>query len=250
MVKKRTEQLVAPAGRGDETRALLKSAARRLFAEHGVDEVSVRDIVKAADQKNGGSLHYYFTNKEGLIREIVADGAQIIDERRSRELDEAEARGGPETVREVVEIIVRTSLHVESDDGGETYTRFIYRLQRNYRSLFLAALEERWDVGFRRCVAHLRRLLAHVPAAVQNDRIILMLLLLTAALSAREDALERDPEIARNDIFERIWLSSGALDTLIDTMEGMLCHAVRPSEVSEHGSAAIERGLHSSAESI
>jgi AcrR family transcriptional regulator len=63
------------------TRDLLKLAARRLFAHRGLDGVSVRDIVLAAGQRNSGSLHYYFGTKENLARELVADGAKLIDSR-------------------------------------------------------------------------------------------------------------------------------------------------------------------------
>jgi AcrR family transcriptional regulator len=43
--------------------------------------VSVRDIVLAAGQRNSGSLRYYFGTKEDLARELVADGAKLIDKR-------------------------------------------------------------------------------------------------------------------------------------------------------------------------
>jgi AcrR family transcriptional regulator len=72
-----TEQMDATqdriAQRDDPTRDKIKAAAQRLFSTHGLDGVSVRDIVKAAGAKNGASLHYYFGSKEGLITELVLD---------------------------------------------------------------------------------------------------------------------------------------------------------------------------------
>ena len=56
-----------PAPRDDPTRDKIKAAAQRLFSTHGLDGVSVRDIVKAAGARNGASLHYYFGSKEGLF---------------------------------------------------------------------------------------------------------------------------------------------------------------------------------------
>ena len=58
-------------------REQIKLAARRLFAIRGIDGVSVREIVEAAEQKNHGSLAYYFGTKEALVRELVADGAKL-----------------------------------------------------------------------------------------------------------------------------------------------------------------------------
>ena len=93
----------------DDTPERIKRVARRMFAERGVDGVSVREIVSLAGQKNNGSLHYYFRNKEALVRELVREGARLIDDRRNALLDATEARGGPNTVREIIEILVRPS---------------------------------------------------------------------------------------------------------------------------------------------
>ena len=68
----------------------IKLAARRLFAERGVDGVSTREIVKAAGQKNQGSLNYYFGTKEELVRELVVDGAKLIDEFSRGRLDQTQ----------------------------------------------------------------------------------------------------------------------------------------------------------------
>lgn len=210
-------------GRGDETRERLKVAARRLFAARGVEQVSVRDIVAAAGQKNGGSLHYYFRNKEALIREIVVDGARIIDDRRNRALDTMEAEGGPRTLREVLTLLVTPSLHAESDDEGEVYMRFITALSRTHRALFEAALESRWDSGFRRCIAHIRTLLPHLPRQVLTQRIVIMLLLAGSGLAAREYALERGDE-EKPSVNDRVWGSSEAPERLVDALEGVLIH--------------------------
>ena len=87
----------------------LKQAAMRLFAERGTDGVTVREIARAAGQLNHGAVGYHFGSKDALIREIVADGARIIDQRRNARLDLLEAAGGPFTVREVIDTIIYPS---------------------------------------------------------------------------------------------------------------------------------------------
>jgi len=67
---------------GAETRTRLKEAAQRLFAERGIDGVTVQNIVTAAGQRNNASLRYYFGTKIELARELVVNGARLIDERR------------------------------------------------------------------------------------------------------------------------------------------------------------------------
>jgi len=60
---------------GNDTREHIKLSARRLFAQRGIDGVTVREIVAASEQKNSGSLHYYFRTKDALVRELIVDTA-------------------------------------------------------------------------------------------------------------------------------------------------------------------------------
>jgi AcrR family transcriptional regulator len=56
-------------GQRNDTRAEVIKVAARLFAERGLDAVSVRDIVSAAGA-NLGAVNYHFGSKENLIHEI------------------------------------------------------------------------------------------------------------------------------------------------------------------------------------
>src|SRR5258708_2162907 len=56
----------------DETRETLLRVARTLFAKHGLDGVTVRDIAEAAGQ-NVSAVSYYFEGKEGLYRAVIED---------------------------------------------------------------------------------------------------------------------------------------------------------------------------------
>lgn len=200
---------------GDATRDRLKAAAQRLFAERGVDGVAVRDIVAAAGARNGASLHYYFRTKEALIRELVVDGAVRIDLRRNAALDTLEAQGGPQGVADIARLLITTSIEPEPAPGSN-YLRFIASLQVNHRQLFLDALENRWNAGYLRCLQHLQRLLAPMPANLLNQRLIFMSLYLNATLAARELAMGLP---AASD---KLWRSATALDNLADSLCGLL----------------------------
>jgi AcrR family transcriptional regulator len=205
------------------TREMLKVAARRLFAHRGFDGVSVRDIVLAAGQRNSGSLHYYFGTKEDLARELVADGARLIDERRNRQLDELEKAGGPLTLRDVIEVLVWPSTNLEGKDGAnaeDTYIRFITMLQMSHRKLFLDSLEGKWASGYERCLAHIRRLLRRLDEEIINQRLIFMSLYLRVTMSSREAALQAG---SRSHHF---WSADYTMQNLIDTVEGILQPAI------------------------
>jgi len=201
------------------TRDLLKIEARRLFAHRGYDGVSVRDIVLAARQRNSGSLHYYFGTKDELARELVADGARLIDDRRNRALDEIEARGGPRHLRQVIECLVWPSTDLAGDGKHppkeDTYIRFITMLQMSHRQMFLDALEGKWASGYERALGHIRRFLHDIDPELVNQRLMLMSMYLRVAMSSREAALEGGKP-------HRVWSAEATMENLIDTIEGML----------------------------
>ena len=60
----------APRGDSSVTRKLILAAARDLFAEHGVDGVSVRRIAAAAGV-NHALVHRYFGTKDEMVTEII-----------------------------------------------------------------------------------------------------------------------------------------------------------------------------------
>lgn len=57
----------------NETKEKIISCARILFADHGFEGTSIRDIAKAADV-NVASVNYHFSNKENLFSEILHAG--------------------------------------------------------------------------------------------------------------------------------------------------------------------------------
>lgn len=212
---------------GDPTRERLKTAAQHLFAERGIDGVSIRDIVAAAGARNGASIHYYFRTKEALIQELVLEGAQRIDLRRNAALDALEREGGPRSVAEVARLLVETSIEPAQPEGPgaarlSSYIRFINAVQVHHRQLFLDALLGRWNSGYLRCLHHLQRLLADVPPGILSQRLIFMSIYLGSTLAARETALEHT---SRSD---RLWRTPWALDNLVDSLCGLLSQP--PSE--------------------
>jgi len=57
------------------TRDRIKAEAMRLFVEHGIDAVSVRDIAAAVGMK-ASNLYAHFPAKAALIQELFAEGYQ------------------------------------------------------------------------------------------------------------------------------------------------------------------------------
>lgn len=169
--------------------AHIKAVALRLFAERGVDGVTVRQIAEAAGQKNHAALTYHFGSKEALIRELIVDGARVIDARRNAVLDRAAEAGGPHSVLEVMAILVETSVDPNPPEAGEFYNRFVVGLQMSKRDLFMDALAGRWNSGYQRCLDEVRRLMEDMPADILNQRLVFMGGAIGGILAGRETAL-------------------------------------------------------------
>lgn len=203
--------------KGNATRERIKLSARRLFAQRGIDGVTVREIVAASQQKNAGSLHYYFRTKEELIRELIVDTAQLIDERRHAALDELETQGGPHALREILAILVFPSLDLGDSSGEEdTYLRFISLLALQNRPLLDDVLQGKHNSGYQRCLGHIRRLATDLAAPILEQRIVFMSISLRAVLAAREASLDHRSEP------HHFWTNPGTMLNLLQSLEGML----------------------------
>jgi AcrR family transcriptional regulator len=214
----------------DRTRQRLKDAAQQLFAQRGIDAVSIQEIVSAAGQRNNASLHYYFGTKDELVMELVVDGAKLVDQRRQAMLDEMERVGGPTTVRDVVYALIWPVISLgESEEQQGTYVRFIATLQLSHRGLLRKALEDKWNTGYRRCLDHIRRLLPGLPSPLLEQRLSIVGIYGNAVLAAREAALEAGAES------HRFWGHTHTMENIIDTIQASLECAPSPATLDKLG---------------
>lgn len=112
---------------GQETRERLLDAAERLFAERGLDAVSVRDITEAAEA-NTAAIHYHFGSKQDLIAATLERRADVLGTRRAELLDELEGQADLD-LRSVVRALVRPTAELSTaDEGGRNYVAFLAAL--------------------------------------------------------------------------------------------------------------------------
>lgn len=217
------ETLANPAS--DDTKTQLKYAAQALFARHGIDAVTVQQIVQAAGQRNNAALHYHFGSKEELIRQLLVEGAEQIDGRRRDILAAIEGAGGPSSVREVLEAMFVPMIELERDARRRGYIRLVANVQMTNREVLRSALANRWNAGYVRCLAHLTRLAVDVPAKLLEQRLTLLGIYSNAVLSARDAALETEA-----DTPHRLWGQDYTVHNIIDTIEAVV--TCPPSEAA------------------
>jgi len=113
--------------RGARSREELLDAAERLIAEHGF-EVPLRDIAKAAGQRNNSAVNYYFRSRQDLIDAVVARRLVPMEAERQAMLDgmTPDEMADPKAL---IRVLVRPFLHSE----GTHYARFleVVRLRLN-----------------------------------------------------------------------------------------------------------------------
>ncbi|MEH6550044.1 MAG: helix-turn-helix domain-containing protein [Pseudomonadales bacterium] len=121
----------------EATRKRIIDEAEKLFAERGVDNTSLLDIAKAAQQKNRSALQYHFTNKQGLLDAVLDKHAKGIAEHRSAMLDQLEA-GGEFSLYQLIEVLVLPlASRLDKEDGGHAFLKIHSQLMtsESYREL-------------------------------------------------------------------------------------------------------------------
>jgi AcrR family transcriptional regulator len=161
-------------GVGAATRERLMRAAERLFAERGIDAVSIRDITNEAGA-NSAAIHYHFGSKAALITAILDWRAADVAARRAVWMGRIEASAEP-TLRDVIEafVIPTAELAADTDDGGRYHIGFIAAVLANpaYMPLVIDAFQpaiDRWVDALARVTPHLRADVRELRLALAKD---------------------------------------------------------------------------------
>ena len=197
------------------TRERIKRAARRLFAQRGVDAVAVRDILAAAGQRNVSALNYHFGSKEGLIETLIGDALAIAHARWAAGLDAIEAAGGPRDIREIVELLVIQGLPPNAPEGDEASARLLAMVLQTRRDLVLAAATRRGLTAYDRALRHIKRLMPEMPERARDQRLLFYFSASTAVLAVLEGAAKPGGGFAKP------WSRPDPLRNFIDAMVGM-----------------------------
>ena len=105
----------------EATRARLITAAERLFAERGIDAVSLREINRASGARNAIAVQYHFEDRAGVVRAIIDKHRPDVEARRHAMLDQYDA-DGVANLRALAAALVRPSAAKLADpNGGPEY---------------------------------------------------------------------------------------------------------------------------------
>lgn len=113
---------------GNDSRTSLLDAAEKLFAVHGVETTSLRDISAAAGQRNNSAVQYHFRNREGLVAAIFTRRMDEINVRRLEMLSDIDASHQSDDLIVLAEALMFPLIeYVTTHEGW--YGRFLLRTQ-------------------------------------------------------------------------------------------------------------------------
>lgn len=122
------------------TEELILRAAERLFALHGAEGVSLRQIASEVGSSNNFVVQYHFTDKAGLLRAIFERRLLSIEGRRAQLLAEITRTDRLRDARALIEILLRPPAEERDVDGSHTYAAFLVGM-RHFEGVFIPTPE-------------------------------------------------------------------------------------------------------------
>ena len=197
-------------------RERILDCAEQLFADRGLDAVSLRSI-NAAAGLSAAALHYHFGSKESLLDALLERRMAQPMEQRAQILDALEARPLAPSAREVLEALIRplAELVLREGEGGRRYVRLMSRLQADDNLWGHRFVGQRYAEGITRLEPLLQRALPELPASLVRVRFALAIELLLRSLAGWE-GLATQLQAGETSLDEFV---EGLLDFLTGAME-------------------------------
>jgi AcrR family transcriptional regulator len=153
------------------TKEQLILTAERLFAVHGIDAVSLRQISVEAGNANNSAVQYHFGSKDGLVQAILENRIPHLTRRRRLLEAEAGARGDGDELRRCLECYFLPVVEeAEAEDGY--YLMFLAQLQRyGIGETPFDRLPESFQTTTREFTRRVASLVGEIPESVRWTRV-------------------------------------------------------------------------------
>ena len=188
--------------RGEATRIELLEAAEELFAERGIENVSLRQIGSAIGSENNGVVSYYFGTKAGLLRAIYEYRIPELEGKRAQLLCLADEMGmGHDTV--VLLFIMWSPIFEQRNHNGKrSYAGFLASVAHS-SDISLPSLSRSYPVT--RELADRLRSNAQVPEIQFWKRMRMISMMMIAAI---QDAAELERKGSKHTQIDEVFLDA------------------------------------------
>ncbi len=198
--------LLKPASRkADRTRRRILFAAEKLFAEQGIEAVSLRAIAAEVEHRNNNAVQYHFGTKADLIAAIFEERVAQMEAPRGAMLAEADAAGLLDDAHTLMRILCLPHIQLADNRGKHPYAGFMSQYLTRYRPAGMAHAGDlviESSTNLRRLLALLQARIGYVPATVALSRIALCNLMFINMLVRQDQAPPGSPDAA--DFDERL----------------------------------------------
>jgi AcrR family transcriptional regulator len=199
-----------------KTRMIL--VAEALFAEGGINGVSMREIASKAGQGNHFAVQYHFGSREGLVEAIFDYRMEQMEPIRARMLAAAEAKGRLVDARTLLDMVYLPQLELPDGEGHHSYAGFLSQYLMRSRSHRFGDFGGASHPHLARIFDLLRARLSYLPEDVAQRRLVTASFMFLAILARYETFETRAPG---EESFE------AALDDTIDQIVACVCAPLR-----------------------
>lgn len=135
-----------------EARLAIVRAAEELFAAHGVEGPSLREIARHAGQGNTNAAQYHFGDRDGLLLAVLDRHRAAVEGRRQELLDMLEASDPLDPRGLSAALVVPLAGELSDPDGGAAHLQILgevlarpVRFAVTLDALWAAASVRRWS---------------------------------------------------------------------------------------------------------
>lgn len=115
-----------------ETRRRLIRAAERVFAQRGVDNATVREILADAKVSNSSAVQYHFGSREQLVKLVFAAHASRIDEHRVPLVAKLRAQPEPATIEQLIgAVVIPLAEQLRTESGRDCLRAIVHMRERS-----------------------------------------------------------------------------------------------------------------------
>lgn len=170
----------------DRTREQLILAGERLFAQKGLDCVSLRQINSAAGQRNSSAAHYHFGSKDALIQAIHEYRGERINERRRAMLARMSAQERAQARPLIKALVYPIVAEIEETEGGGHFIIFLSQLYSSPALDLISMWRTHLSESVGEVYQQLREVLPGTPEEIAGMRFGLMWVAMINTLANRQ----------------------------------------------------------------
>lgn len=164
--------------RRESTRTALIEKAESMFAEFGIEGVSLRQIGTAIGSANTNVVAYHFGSKEALVEAIFLHRLPALEARRAELLASATLSGQDANLLTLMDILWRPFLEQTDAQGRHSYAAFQGAVLRSNRIVARTALDDAFPVTY----MIVKRIRAALPGKTSRERLQICTYMMIGAL--------------------------------------------------------------------